>query len=162
MMLGSQLDVDGDEALRTAMQIAAANVAVLQAKLAEMDGASLDGGTLDLYRLQTEAVDRLGRWGKAAIGTTAQTRSKTCTSASPWRRASIASRPFQSGYPAERRRRSVPNELGRGLAVGSFHPGPRELRSVRIALEVVLIFRLRLPEGTGLADVGHDLAGPEA
>jgi hypothetical protein len=49
------------------MEIAAANVAVLQAKLAEMDGAPLDGTKLDLYRLQTEAVDRLGRWGKAAI-----------------------------------------------------------------------------------------------
>jgi hypothetical protein len=65
--LGSQLDIDGDEALGTAMQIAAANVAVFQAKLAEMDDAPLDGPKLDLYRLQTEAVDRLGRWAKAAI-----------------------------------------------------------------------------------------------
>jgi hypothetical protein len=67
VMLGSQLDIDGDDALRTAMEIAAANVAVLQAQLAEMDGAPLDGRMLDLYRLQTEAVDRLGRCGKAAI-----------------------------------------------------------------------------------------------
>jgi len=40
---------------------------VLQAKLAEMHGAPLDGRMLDLYRLQIDAVDRLGRWGKAAI-----------------------------------------------------------------------------------------------
>ena len=67
MMLGSQLDVDGDEALRTALQIAAANVAVFQARLAEMQDAPFDGRMLDLYRLQIDAVDRLGRWGKAAI-----------------------------------------------------------------------------------------------
>jgi hypothetical protein len=48
VVLGSQLDIDGDDALRTAMEIAAANVAVRQAKLAEMDGAPLDGTKLDL------------------------------------------------------------------------------------------------------------------
>src|SRR5512133_613582 len=60
-------------------------------------------------------------------------------------------------------RRSLPAESGRGLPVGSFQPGPREEGvAVRIALEVVLIFGLGLPEGAGLADPGHDLAGPDA
>jgi hypothetical protein len=40
--------------------------------------------------------------------------------------------------------------------------GGREARSLRITLEVVLIFGLGLPEGTGRADLGHDLAGPMA
>src|SRR5215472_8393579 len=55
-------------------------------------------------------------------------------------------------------------EPGRGLAVGSFHSVPREggRAAVRVALEVVLFFGLSLPEVTGLADLGHDLAGPVA
>jgi hypothetical protein len=41
---------------------------------------------------------------------------------------------------------------------------PREVAgvAVRVALEVVLIFGLGLPEAAGLADLGHDLARPEA
>src|SRR5215471_21846730 len=52
----------------------------------------------------------------------------------------------------------------RGLAVGSFHIAGWEggRAAVRVALEVVLIFCLGLPEVTGLADLGHDLAGPVA
>ena len=33
--------------------------------------------------------------------------------------------------------------------------------AVGVVLEVVLVFGLGLPEGAGLADLGHDLAGPE-
>ena len=41
---------------------------------------------------------------------------------------------------------------------------PREVAgvAVRVALEVVLVLGLGLPEGDGLADLGHDLAGPQA
>ena len=41
---------------------------------------------------------------------------------------------------------------------------PREggRAAVRIALEVFVIFGLGLPEGTGLADLGHDLSGQVA
>jgi hypothetical protein len=46
---------------------------------------------------------------------------------------------------------------------GSFQPRPREERvPARKVLEVVLIFGLGLPERAGLADLGHDLAGPDA
>jgi hypothetical protein len=34
--------------------------------------------------------------------------------------------------------------------------------AVRVALEVVLVFGLGLPERDGLADLGHHLAGPQA
>jgi hypothetical protein len=34
--------------------------------------------------------------------------------------------------------------------------------AVRVALEVVLVLGLGLPERDGLADLGHDLAGPQA
>src|SRR5215467_5527210 len=62
------------------------------------------------------------------------------------------------------RSRSYSVEPGHGLAVGSFHTVPREGRraAVRVALEVVLIFGLGLPEGTGLADLRDNLAGPVA
>jgi hypothetical protein len=33
--------------------------------------------------------------------------------------------------------------------------------AIGVVLEVVLVFGLGLPEGAGLADLGHDLAGPE-
>src|SRR3954447_26264347 len=53
---------------------------------------------------------------------------------------------------------------GRGLALWKLPAGPREVAVVaaRIALEVVLVLRLGLPERDGLADLGHDLAGPQA
>src|SRR3954447_24552174 len=54
--------------------------------------------------------------------------------------------------------------LDRGLAVWKVPARPREVAVVaaRIALEVVLVLRLGLPERDGLADLGHDLAGPQA
>src|SRR5262245_59640788 len=61
----------------------------------------------------------------------------------------------------------IQTELGRGLAVGSFHACAREgglaaLRIVRIALEHVLIHGWVLHEAAGLADLGHGLAEPVA
>src|SRR4051812_40931806 len=54
--------------------------------------------------------------------------------------------------------------LGGGLAVWQLPAGPREMAgvAVRVALEVVLVLGLGLPEGDGLADLGHHLAGPQA
>src|SRR4051812_37108491 len=54
--------------------------------------------------------------------------------------------------------------LGGGLAVWQLPAGPREVAgvAVRVALEVVLVLGLGLPEGDGLADLGHRLAGPQA
>ena len=54
--------------------------------------------------------------------------------------------------------------LGRGLAVWQLPARPREVAgvAVRVALEVVLVVRFGLPERHGLADLGHDLAGPQA
>ena len=54
--------------------------------------------------------------------------------------------------------------LGGGLAVWQFPARPREVAgvAVRVALEVVLVLGLGLPEGDGLADLGHHLAGPQA
>src|SRR4051812_14847107 len=53
--------------------------------------------------------------------------------------------------------------LGGGLAVRELPARSREVAgvAVRVALEGVLVIGLRLPEGHGLADVGHHLAGPE-
>src|SRR5919202_476865 len=53
---------------------------------------------------------------------------------------------------------------GGGLPVGQLPARPREVAVVaaRVALEVVLVLGLRLPERDGLADLGHDLAGPQA
>ena len=34
--------------------------------------------------------------------------------------------------------------------------------AVGVVLEITLVFGLGLPEGSGLADLGHDLAGPQA
>src|SRR5262249_51415150 len=50
------------------------------------------------------------------------------------------------------------------LALGRFHAlrGEGGRAAFRIALEVVLIFGLGRPERPGLADLGHDLAGPVA
>ena len=49
----------------------------------------------------------------------------------------------------------------------SGHRRSERLRSelifaVGIVLEVVLVFGLGFPEGAGFADLGHDLAGPNA
>src|SRR3954451_21993064 len=54
--------------------------------------------------------------------------------------------------------------LGGGLAVWQLPARPREVAVVaaRVALEVVLVLGLGLPERDGLADLGHDLAGPQA
>src|SRR3954447_23153466 len=54
--------------------------------------------------------------------------------------------------------------LDRGLAVWKVPARPREVAVVaaRIALEVILVLRLGLPERDGLADLGHHLAGPQA
>src|SRR3954467_8093532 len=56
------------------------------------------------------------------------------------------------------------SESGRGLAVWQLPAGPREVAgiAVGVALEVVLVLGLGLPEGDRLADLGHHLAGPEA
>src|SRR3954468_23404547 len=53
--------------------------------------------------------------------------------------------------------------LGRVLAVGQLPVSPREVAVVpaRVALEVILMLGLGLPEGAGCADRGHDPAGPE-
>src|SRR5918996_3866890 len=55
-------------------------------------------------------------------------------------------------------------ESGGGLAVRQLPARPRELAvvAVRVALEVVLVLGLGLPERDGLADLGHHLAGPQA
>ena len=59
---------------------------------------------------------------------------------------------------------SPPAELGRGLAVWQLPARPRVVAgvAVRVVLEVILVLRLSLPKRDGLADLGHDLAGPEA
>jgi hypothetical protein len=48
--------------------------------------------------------------------------------------------------------------------VGQLPAGAREVAgvAVRVALEVVLVLGLGLPERDGLADLGDDLAGPQA
>src|SRR3954447_24023475 len=52
---------------------------------------------------------------------------------------------------------------GGGLAVGQLPARPRKVAgvAVRVALEIVLVLGLGLPERDGLADLGHDLAGPQ-
>src|SRR4051794_39030826 len=56
------------------------------------------------------------------------------------------------------------SQSGGSLAVWQLPAGPREVAgvAVRVALEVVLVLGLGLPEGDGLADLGHRLAGPQA
>src|SRR5829696_7159745 len=52
---------------------------------------------------------------------------------------------------------------GRGAAVGQHPPRTREVAgvAVRVALQVVLVLRLGLPERTRRSDLGDDLAGPQ-
>src|SRR5512133_2256104 len=52
---------------------------------------------------------------------------------------------------------------GRGAAVGQHPAWAREVAgvAVRVALQVVLVLRLGLPERTGRGDLGDDLAGPQ-
>src|SRR4051794_15205525 len=70
--------------------------------------------------------------------------------------------------PAARTAADVPGvggaELRSGLAVWQLPARPREVAVVaaRVALEVVLVLGLGLPERDSLADLGHDLAGPQA
>src|ERR687896_210131 len=54
--------------------------------------------------------------------------------------------------------------LSGGFAVWQLPARPREVAvvAVRVALEIVLVLGLGLPEGGGLADLGHHLAGPQA
>src|SRR3954447_14428420 len=54
--------------------------------------------------------------------------------------------------------------LGRAFAVRQLPVRPREVAvvAVGVALQVVLVLGLGLPEGDGLADRGDDLAGPDA
>src|SRR4051794_16428411 len=54
--------------------------------------------------------------------------------------------------------------LGGGFAVWQLPAGAREVAGVAVgvALEVVLVLGLGLPERDGLAELGHDLAGPQA
>src|SRR5687768_13100571 len=68
------------------------------------------------------------------------------------------------GYSKARFKESSPTELGRGLAMRQLPARPRVMAgvAVRVVLEVVLMLGLGLPERAGLADLGHDLAGPEA
>ena len=77
-------------------------------------------------------------------------RAMTLAEASAWTKVKPWPRP-----------RSV--ELDRGLATGGFHTesagrGAYEPSGYRS--EVVLIFGLAVPDPTGLADLGRDLAGP--
>src|SRR4051812_10247101 len=53
---------------------------------------------------------------------------------------------------------------GRSLAVWQLPARAREVAGVPVGvpLEVVLVLGLGLPEGDGLADLGDDLAGPQA
>src|SRR4051812_45307672 len=53
---------------------------------------------------------------------------------------------------------------GGGLAMRQLPPRPREMAvvAVRDALQVVLVLGLGLPERDGLAELGHDLARPQA
>src|SRR4051812_41282357 len=55
-------------------------------------------------------------------------------------------------------------DLRGGLAVRQRPARPREVAVValRVALEVVLVLALGLPERDGLADLGHHRAGPQA
>ena len=60
----------------------------------------------------------------------------------------------------------VPSHSGgscRRFAVRQLPLRAREVAGfpVRVALEIVLVFGLGFPEGAGLADLGHDLAGPK-
>src|SRR6266567_2025892 len=66
---------------------------------------------------------------------------------------------------APRRPSAVPSAaLCGGLAVWQLPARPREVAgvAVRIALEVVLVLGLGLPERDGLADLGHHLPRPQA
>ena len=51
----------------------------------------------------------------------------------------------------------------RGAPLGQHPARAREVAgvAVRVALQVVLVLRLSLPERTGRGDLGDDLAGPE-
>jgi len=64
--LGGQLEVRPEDALVAATQVAAANLSVWQRRLAELDGAPWSD-VMEAYDLQRDAVDRLGRWWKAAL-----------------------------------------------------------------------------------------------
>jgi hypothetical protein len=48
------------------------------------------------------------------------------------------------------------------LAIRSGRLRAELILAVRIVMEVVLVFGLGFPEDAGLADLGHDLAGPQA
>jgi hypothetical protein len=54
--------------------------------------------------------------------------------------------------------------LGGGLAVWQLPARSREVAgvAVRVALEMVLVLGLGLPDGNGLADLGHHPARPQA
>src|SRR3954467_9858021 len=78
--------------------------------------------------------------------------------------ASVAT--TSTGTSASMRTGQPPQELhlGRAFAVRQLPVRSREVAvvAVGVALQVVLVLGLGLPEGDGLADRGHDLAGPDA
>ena len=60
------MEISAVDAMDAVVSIAAANLSFFQVKLAEVDGLPLESAT-PLYELQVDAVDRLGRWAKAAL-----------------------------------------------------------------------------------------------
>jgi hypothetical protein len=60
------MEISAVDAMDAVVSIAAANLSFLQARLAEVDGLPLETA-MPLYELQVDAVDRLGRWSKAAL-----------------------------------------------------------------------------------------------
>src|SRR5215469_7635292 len=62
------------------------------------------------------------------------------------------------GYDLTAGRRAATARSGRPSLRGRLRT--KLILAVGVVLEVVLVFVLGLPEGTGLADLGHDLAGP--
>src|SRR5262249_60766879 len=72
--------------------------------------------------------------------------------------------PSEAGGCRRREGSRGPGTVGRLLAVRELPAGPREVAgvAVRVLLEVVLVLFPRLPERAGLADLGDDLARPEA
>src|SRR6187200_134886 len=96
----------------------------------------------------------------------------SAASTSPKRRYTSASvLPLPTGHVLRRRERASPlplplqsAALSGGFAVGQLPARSGEVAgvAVRVALEVVLVLGLGLPERDGLADLGHHLAGPQS
>src|SRR3954449_6508472 len=95
-------------------------------------------------------------------------RHRTAASSRPRESSAAPDTELRRAWSSPALRRSLP-ELPRPLLRRAFavrqlpvRPGEVAVVAVGVALEVVLVFGLGLPERAGLADRGHDLAGPQA